>query len=89
MPILDKLRESRFGVETLLYFYYISIGKTVHFTKMSGLSHRNKYKKASLKDATSNYIGEGWEIVSVALKHYDLLMAAAQKKIKIGKSVGS
>ena len=84
VPILDKLKESRFGVETLLYVYYISIGKSVNFTKMSGLSHRNKYKKASFKDATSNYIGEGWEIVSVALKHHDLVMAAARKKIKVG-----
>jgi len=88
MPILDKLKESRFGVETLLYFYYISLGKSVKFTKLSGLSHRNKYKKASFKDATNNYIGEGWEIVSVALNHYDLIMAAARKKIKLGKSVG-
>ncbi len=85
MPILDKLKESRFGVETLLYFYYISLDKSVKFTKISGLSHRNKYKKASFKNATSSYIGEGWEIVSVALKHHDLLMVAAQKKINIGK----
>ncbi len=89
MPILGKLKESRFGVETLLYFYYISLDKSVKFTKLSGLSHRNKYKKASFKDATSNYIGEGWEIMSVALKHYDLLMAAAQQKIKARKDAGS
>ncbi len=36
-PILGKMKESRFGVETLLYSYFISIGKTIEFIKLRGL----------------------------------------------------
>ena len=83
MPILDKIKESRFGVETLLYFYYISIGKSIKFIVLPELKHRDKYKKASFKEATSNYIGEGWEIISTAIKNYDLVLKSIQKSINI------
>jgi len=44
-PILDKMKESRFGVETLLYFYYISIGKSIKFIRLKGLGHKVNIKK--------------------------------------------
>ena len=34
-PLLDKMKESRFGVETLLYFFYISLGKTLKFLRLA------------------------------------------------------
>ena len=86
-PILGKMKESRFGVETLLYFYYISIGKSLKFIKLIGLKHKDKYKKVSFKKATTNYINEGWEIAYTAMKNYDLMLKSAEKivrkKIKI------
>lgn len=81
MPILDKIKESRFGVETLLYFYYISIEKSIKFIKLEGLKHRDKYKKTSFTKATTNYISEGWEIANTAMKHYDLVLKSIQKSI--------
>ena len=85
LPIIDKIKKSRFGVETLLYFYYISIGKSIKFIVLPELKHRDKYKKASFKEATTNYIGEGWEILSTAIKNYDLVLKSIQKQIKISK----
>ena len=86
-PILDKMKESRFGVETLLYFYFISIGKSIKFIKLIGLKHKVKYKKVSFRKATTNYISEGWEIAYTAMKNYDLMLKSAEKivrkKIKI------
>ena len=81
-PILCKMKESRFGVETLLYFYFISIGKTIEFIRLIGLKHKDKYKKASFKKATTNYINEGWEIAYTAMKNYDLLLKPAEKIIR-------
>ncbi len=83
MPILEKIKQSRFGVETLLFFYYMSVEKSIKFTRLPGLKHRDKYKKASFKEATSNYIGEGWEIVSAALKNHDLVLKSLQRKKSI------
>ncbi len=81
MPILDKIKESRFGVETLLYFYYIYLGKSIKFLMLKGLKHRDKYKKTSFTKATTNYISEGWEIAHTAMKHYDLVLKSIQKSI--------
>ncbi|MEA5100430.1 MAG: glycosyltransferase family 2 protein [Bacteroidales bacterium] len=73
-PILNRMKESRFGVETLLYLYYISTGKSILYTRLYGLKHKNKYEKTSLIKATKNYINEGLEIAytSIILNH-DLL----------------
>jgi len=74
IPILDKMKESRFGVETLLYLHYASMDKKIEYTKLVGLKHKDKYKKASFTDASLRYIKEGWEIVFTAMKNYDLML---------------
>ena len=80
-PIFDKMKESRFGVETLLYFYFISNGKTIKFIRLIGLKHKDKYKKVSFTKATTNYISESWEIAYTAMKNYDLMLKTVQKLI--------
>lgn len=80
-PILDKMKESRFGVETLLYFYFVSIGKTIKFIRLIGLKHKNKYKKESFTKATTSYINEGWEIAYTAMKNYDLIIKSIRNLI--------
>jgi glycosyltransferase involved in cell wall biosynthesis len=74
IPILDKMKESRFGVETLLYLHYASMDKKIKYTKLMGLKHKDKYKKASFINASLRYIKEGWEIVFTAMKNYDLML---------------
>ena len=81
-PILDKMKESRFGVETLLYFYFISTGKSIKFIRLIGLKHKDKYKKESFTKATTNYINETWEIAYTAMKNYDLMLKTAEKLIR-------
>jgi len=81
-PILDKMKESRFGVETLLYFYYISIGKSIKFIRLKGLEHKDKYKKMPPLKATTSYINEGWEIAYTAIKNYNLMLKLIDKQIR-------
>jgi glycosyltransferase involved in cell wall biosynthesis len=81
IPILDKMKESRFGVETLLYFYYISIGKSIKFIRLKGMSHKDKYKKMNSFKATTGYINEGFEIAYTAFKNYELLLKSVEKQI--------
>jgi len=82
IPILDKMKESRFGVETLLYLHYASMDKKIKYTKLVGLKHKDKYKKASFIDASVRYIKEGWEIVFTALKNYDLMLKVVVVELK-------
>jgi len=81
-PILDKMKESRFGVETLLYFFYISLGKTLKFLRLAEMKHNDKYKKMTTLKATTSYINEGWEIAYTAMKNYDLLLKATKRQVK-------
>jgi glycosyltransferase involved in cell wall biosynthesis len=90
-PIIEKMKESRFGVETLLYFYYISIGKTLKFLPLVGLKHKDKYKKVSITKATADYLQEGWEIAYTAMKNYDLMLRTFKmiimKNMRLNKSI--
>jgi hypothetical protein len=84
IPILDKMKESRFGVETLLYFYYLSIGKSIKFIRLKGMTHKDKYEKMNRFKATANYINEGWEIAYTAMKNYDLMLKTMKRQVKKG-----
>ena len=86
-PILDKMKESRFGVETLLYFYFISIGKSIKFIKLVGLKHKTKYEKNSIAKATINYVKEGWEIAHTAGKNHDLMLKSIKKSINKKRNI--
>ncbi|MBP7272241.1 MAG: glycosyltransferase [Saprospiraceae bacterium] len=74
IPILEEMKDSRFGVETLLYFYYKSLGKSLKFIHLKDLKHNDKYKKMPRLKATIGYFNEGLEIVYTAIRHHDLLL---------------
>ncbi len=71
-------------LKTLLYFFYISLGKTLKFLRLAEMKHNDKYKKMTALKATTSYINEGWEIASTAIKNYDLLLKATERQIKKG-----
>jgi len=83
-PILEKMKESRFGVETLLYLFYISLGKTLKFLRLAEMKHNDKYKKMTTLKATTSYINEGWEIANTAMKNYDLMLKTIERQVKKG-----
>ncbi|MBT3382475.1 MAG: glycosyltransferase family 2 protein [Prolixibacteraceae bacterium] len=87
IPIIDKMKTSRFGVETLLNLYYQSLGKIVKYVMLKGLEHPTKYDKTSSLQATKEFIYEGQEIASTVIKNYDLIAKTIKrivnKNIKI------
>ncbi len=81
-PILSKMKQSRFGIETLLYFYYLSIEKTLKFIHLETLKHKSKFQKMSSAKATASYINEGWEIALTAFNNIELIGKALKNQIK-------
>ncbi len=73
-PLLDDIREIRFGVETFLNLYYQSFGKRVEHVLLSGLIHPTKYEKTSTTKATKEFINEGQEIFLTLLWNYKLII---------------
>jgi len=81
IPIIDKMKTSRFGVETLLNLYYQSLGKTVKYVMLKGLEHPTKFEKTSSLKATKEFIYEGHEIAATVIKNYDLITKTLKRII--------
>jgi glycosyltransferase involved in cell wall biosynthesis len=73
LPILDDIKEIRFGVETFINLYYQAHGKKLKYVLLSGLTHPNKYEKTTPQKATKEFIKEGREIGITLLQNYDLI----------------
>lgn len=73
LPILDDIREIRFGVETFINLYYQATGKRIKYVLMKGLIHPTKYSKTTSIKATKGYIIEGQEIALTILENFDLI----------------
>ena len=74
IPILDEIRDIRFGVETFLNLYYQAKGKRTKYVLMKGLKHPSTYEKTgSVRIATMKYLSEGNEIARTITNNYDLI----------------
>lgn len=73
IPILENIRDIRFGVETYINLYFQAHGKKIKYTMLDGLKHPTKYAKTSSSKATQEFITEGKEIAVTLLRNYDLI----------------
>lgn len=78
LPLVEKMKDSEFGVETLINLYYQATGKIVKYVLLAELDHLSKFSKVSTLSAARQYIKEGQEIAYSTLKNYDLIF----KKLK-------
>ena len=81
LPIVDKMKHSRFGVETLINLYYQSEGKTVKYVMLKGLKHPTKFDKTSSTKAVKEFVYEGQEIALTAIRNYDLIIKSVKQII--------
>ena len=81
LPILENMRTSRFGVETLINLYYKANGKKVKYISLNGLKHHTKFQKTSATDATKQFAAEGHEIAITLFKNYDLILRSIMNKV--------
>jgi glycosyltransferase involved in cell wall biosynthesis len=69
LPILDIMRCSRFGVETILNMHYRILHKPIHFVMLAGLIHPIKFEKSPRDQALAEYRAEILEILRVFVRH--------------------
>ena len=81
LPILDEIRNLRFGIETYINLYFQTHGKRISYVFLKGLRTLNKYEKTTLIKATRQYFSEGHEIASTIIKNYDLIFKIAKSSI--------
>ena len=74
IPILNEIRDIRFGVETFLNLYYQAQGKRINYVLLMGLIHPSTYEKSgSVNTATKKYLNEGKEIAITLMNNQDLI----------------
>lgn len=80
-PILDKMKESRFGVETLINLYYQSQGKKVKYVMLDGLIHPTKFDKTTTQQAIKEFLQEGQQIALTVFKNFSLLTKSVKRTV--------
>jgi len=73
LPILDKMKHSRFGVETLINLYYQSEGKRIKYVMLEELKHPSKFDKTSSSQAAKEFAKEGHQIALTIFKNFNLI----------------
>ncbi len=81
LPIVNKMKHSRFGVETLINLYYQSESKKVKYVMLDGLKHPTKFDKTTRPEAIKELIKEGHQIALTAFKNFDLITKRIKNKI--------
>lgn len=81
--ILDDMKTSRFGVETLINLYYQSSMKNVKYVMLEGLKHPTKFSKTSHPRAIMEFIIEGQQIMLTVFKNYKMLTRILANKFTI------
>lgn len=65
LPLIQEMRNSRYGVETLINLHFRSQGKRIHYLTLTGLKHPIKIEKVTWHKALSQYTEEGFHIGKV------------------------
>jgi len=81
MPILDEIRNTRFGIETYINLYFQTHEKRIKYVYLEGLRTLTKYEKTTLFEATRQYFNEGHEIASAIIKNYDSIFKIAKSSL--------
>jgi len=81
LPILDEIRNTRFGIETYINLYFQTHGKRIRYVYLEGLRTLTKYEKTTLFEATRQYFNEGHEIASAIIKNYDSIFKIAKSSL--------
>lgn len=81
LPLLKKMKDSEFGVETLINLYYQATGKIVKYVLLPELDHLSKFSKVPPLSAAKQYIKEGQEIAYSTLKNYDLIIKSIKNSV--------
>jgi glycosyltransferase involved in cell wall biosynthesis len=83
LPLLVKMKTSKFGVETFINLYYQAQGKRVKYVMLEGLKHPTKFDKTGSKSrAIKEFVLEGHQIALAAFNNFNLLTKIVRNQIK-------
>lgn len=78
--LLDDMKASKFGVETLINLSFGSQGKRVKVVRLAHLHHPTKFEKTSQMQAMKEFFNEGHHITFTYISNPSLVFKAASKQ---------
>lgn len=81
LPILQDMKTSKFGVETLINLYYQSQGRRVEYVMLMDLKHPTKFNKTNQSQAMKEFIFEGHQIALAAFNNFNLISKIIKNKL--------
>jgi len=82
LTILEEMRTSKFGVETLINLHYQALEKRVKYVMLEGLKHPTKFDKASSKSrAIKEFVKEGHQIALALFNNINSITKIARNQI--------
>ncbi len=72
LPLLEDIRDLRFGIETYINYYYQAQGKRIRYVHLEGLHTLTKFEKRTFVEATKDYFKEGNEIATTILRYFPI-----------------
>ncbi len=82
IPVLDDIKNIRFGVETYLNLYYQAQGKRIKLVLLKELNHPTKFQKTTPVKAAKEFVKEGHEIALTLVNNYNLIAQRIELRIK-------
>ncbi len=80
LPIINDMKQTRYGVETLINLYYLANKKKIKFVYLNGLHHKTKFEKNSYaNNAIALFAQEFYQITYTFVKNSDLILQSAIK----------
>ncbi|MCK4448019.1 MAG: glycosyltransferase, partial [Candidatus Marinimicrobia bacterium] len=74
LPLVHRMRESRFGVETLINLYFRAQDKRTKYVNLWGLVHLLKLQKHSVDKSVRGYWEATNQIMKTAILNYSLII---------------
>lgn len=80
--ILERMRYSGYGVETLINIHFNAEGKNIKYVKLDKLIHPTKFQKTDAHSAFRGFVKEGFQILITAFSNIDLSLVSGKNKIE-------
>jgi hypothetical protein len=80
LPLLDRIRPSRYGVETIINLHFKSQKKVVRQVCLMGLVHPTKFEKTNLPQAVKEFASAFHQILRSITLNADLMAKSSNNK---------
>ncbi|MBI9053714.1 MAG: glycosyltransferase family 2 protein [Bacteroidales bacterium] len=81
LPILKRIKPSRFGVETIINLHFQSFNKRIKYVNLQNLKHPTKFDKTESHIALKEFFREGQQIFNTAFSNWDLVTRSIRNSI--------